>query len=1635
MTRSGGRGGGAATALGVDFQSRVAAWFVCAILAETDASPLWEWPEASTLSTVYLETGSDVDDLTVTNSLGSTAFLQAKHALSLSSTASSPLGKALDQFARQHIARKPTADKADRLVLATSSQSSAPITQDLPRLLYRLRRLSSASPLVEAASNKTESRTLGVVVAHLTAAWLSTSGESPSEADLKDLLSHTWVTTFDLYEDEAGAQQSRGWLRSTTLTEPSTAGSVWLTLIANANELSLNQSGTGLAGVQAWLARLNVKIRPSLSYRPDIEKLKAYSAATLRRLNDYASIRTADGRVTIPRPSFDDLTTVARSESLLITGEPGVGKSAAVVAMAESLAHDDDVVVIAADSLMAGSLGLLRQELDLAHEFSDILANWPGDRKAHLVIDALDAARGEHTQSALIDLIKASLTDAPRWLIATTIRRFDLRYHRELRSLFTAASTTVPSQYRLDEFGTLHHFNIPEMSSNELSVLKDLAPALFDVIAAAPPELLVLIRNAFNLAILSDLVLSNVPQSELFAISTRDRLLEAYWAERVVGAVIGRDNREILLRQICELMIAASQLRVDRTGLQTSASDLGALPELLHAGVLQEDSSGSAIPGDSISFAHHVLFDYAVARLLFRGEVSRIVAATTENPGLILIVRPSYEYHFRHLWSQVANREAFWQTAYEFSAAPNVPEIAKIIAPGVASEEANQPEDLQPLLETLYHEGTSEVGLANLRYLIVARLTSGPFGHAVPEARIPLWAWLTRELALRIDANNAFLTRALLAELCDKPLAEEQASSTLLGEAARAYFAWVVNEKVEDRQWSGPAVKAIVRTFDTSAVDSDRLIRSLIQRPRLETHGYIEAFELSLQIRELIAIAPVLAQDIYEALFDFEEKSSDQTALNRGVLSLSSNRRQDYEASHYQLAEAFPDFMATAPLEALHALSTIWRLHIARRIHRTGEVLDIDWEGEPVQVETDFTYAWGEGQSGSDQEIDILNHFRQWLSDLVVPKDAERIQAALVMLRSEPRAASVWRRILDVAQTSAGLAAALWPLLSSREALGSRDLTHSIGDVLKVHFCAADEVKRAAVENAVLSLTDPVPDDTDVLAKRRQQDRDRLLGCLDPGCLVTDAARSVWTEISSNSSFPSNDDDRPQGLLDADWGELVEQGVDVGSAANQSLLDRLVAIDTFNQTHLNTAPSDGEVTSIYLPLKELWEDLVERSGKPESAALIDRAWAATSTASYHVSCNSTIDANSDAFSLARDILIASAQHALPLPNEDHASFDDLPTFSSVSPRVDAARGLIRVGYPSSEVDVLPLVETLASDPAPEVRIQIAQGISLLRSSATALMWTIAYKLLATETSKSVLAALTGQLPRLDWTGQPAGLSATLSTLYDAHAEESGEESLRGLIIEILAIEWIWRDDQYAHTFLSERIAALPVGAADVGHIVRVMRHPMRHGEDTAGDAAVRARTIRLVQDLYEQAGEAYGKQLQVLQASGETDRDGPQMVAVKATGTILNGIATEIYFASGAYDFTQAKEGAPTRADLDRFYAEAGELLEALTSAAIPSATHHVLETLETLIPSDPRAVFLLIAKAVRSGQNGHYEFDSMAADLMIRVMERYLAEQRPLLQSDLDCRDALIEILNVFVRAGWPAAWQLTYGLQDIFR
>ena len=556
----------------------------------------------------------------------------------------------------------------------------------------------------DLAANSDEQEAMEIVLEHAKVQWASLSQEHISDASLRQILGLVYIQTLDFDDGGVNRSEAGTLLRTAVLSDSNQEESAWTELVATCGHLASTRSGIDRIGLHRELLKAGILPRACQSYASDIEKIKKYSRSTLASIEDLAEIRIGSQRIKIQRKATDVLQEATLKESLLVTGEPGAGKSATLHELYTRLTEQgNDVVLFAADRIDAATVGGLRDELRLDHELLETLLNWPGRETAVLIIDALDAARAESTAKVLREIVGSIARAKSRWHVVASIRKFDLRYDHGLRELFTSpGGNRVPSDYANAEFFGISHLNVPKLSAEELAQIAVQSPDLFSVISNAPAALHRLLESPFNVRLIADLLGAGMAANEIRPLESQLELLLRYWQRRVLGSDKQGDARESVLRKICTEMVEARRLRVNRFLV---ASDGVFLTQLLSAHVLAEWQIDEAKAERSLLvFSHHVLFDYAVARLMLSGEVSDTTRAFEEKPDLCIVVRPSLALYFHGLWQ--TDQRRFWELLLSFEKS-SIPEFGKLVGPLTCIEFARNYADLKSLVDVL----DSQVGL------------------------------------------------------------------------------------------------------------------------------------------------------------------------------------------------------------------------------------------------------------------------------------------------------------------------------------------------------------------------------------------------------------------------------------------------------------------------------------------------------------------------------------------------------------------------------------------------------------------------------------------------------------------------------------------------------------------------------------------------------------------------------------------------------------------------------------------------------------------------------------------------------------------------------------------------------------
>lgn len=444
-----GSSGGAAASAGPEFQAQVAAFYAVGMLYEDIAPTPFDLPGGTSIEAVRCEVDAAVDDVQLALSGDAAIYIQAKHRVTASESATSPLASALTQFvhawsdARDGVdARGAMRDEKNRLVLACGPDSVASVRRALPALLRRFRDEPPATADELRLTNGDERRIWPIVLTHLRRAFEQRDGGPPGADALTGVLSIMRVQEFEFDGSARDAEQAKTRLAQAVLASGAQAGAAWNQTVSLMLSAASGRRGLQRERLAQLLAAAGLAMRPAPSYRADVDRLREETRRSQGLLGPLSEIRLASSSVKIPRSLAAVALDRAQRAPCLVIAEPGGGKSGVVADAIDQLEREGrDVVALLADRHTVGDEAELSARLGLAHRLADVLAAWPGDRPGMLVIDGLDAARGGDALVPFTTLIEDIAARGGRWTVLASIRTFDLRYSPDYRM---SSGTPVP---------------------------------------------------------------------------------------------------------------------------------------------------------------------------------------------------------------------------------------------------------------------------------------------------------------------------------------------------------------------------------------------------------------------------------------------------------------------------------------------------------------------------------------------------------------------------------------------------------------------------------------------------------------------------------------------------------------------------------------------------------------------------------------------------------------------------------------------------------------------------------------------------------------------------------------------------------------------------------------------------------------------------------------------------------------------------------------------------------------------------------------------------------------------------------------------------------------------------------------
>jgi len=679
----------------------------------------------------------------------------------------------------------------------------------------------------------------------------------------------------------------------------------------------------------------------------------------------------------------------------------------------------------------------------------------------------------------------------------------------------------------------------------------------------------------------------------------------------------------------------------------------------------------------------------------------------------------------------------------------------------------------------------------------------------------------------------------------------------------------------------------------------------------------------------------------------------------------------------------------------------------------------------------------------------LLTAFERYLQSAAEDEAGVVLESVLDVLARRAQWAVLWRRVFfAAAHGPKALRARLLPLVWSVPLLACGDTAQAIAEYLPTAYASLTEEERVRVERAILAIPDC---ETGSSRNSRELRRDQLLGALPRDAVVTDGARQRLEELRAQGGapvYPAGPRIRfvpGDGRSEID--HLAEQGVPVHDEPNERLRALCERISTFIASfRSDQQPAEGEVAAIIPALRSLYSALQSATIDGAHPLQVYAVWNQLVQACGLVAPLPYADCNSELGSLAREILLHACRtgptdpHARAVPSLDalHLSWSDDWVLAH------AATGITLLAGHSSCVnaEVTDIITSLASHHHPVIRYIVATHVTGLPATNPPAGFDAVLRRCHEEEYPCVIATLLGgplrHLVRMQ-------ASETLS-LLTAVANRLGQG-------EEWTVAWDALAENFATGFVlhgADTYLQILLSVSEEGpqrdHVAgRAMWKSgkfIEWGYAHGGEDAEKARAYRLrgwqVLDRFLQRAltefDALQHRLSGVLSTEWSDADREQYQVVART---IDHVSTTLHLSSGA--FHPNRRDRPIVAEdlglAQLCLTEASSVLQALCDVPFPGVTHNLVETLVYLAPGDPAKVFKWITRAVLAGSSMGYQLEGQAWALIVPAVEWYLADCRQLFADDPECRENLVRLLDVFVEAGWPGAWKLTYRLEEIFR
>lgn len=1317
---------------------------------------------------------------------------------------------------------------------------------------------------------------------------------------------------------------------------------------------------------------------------------------------------------------IENIFSFAQIANGLIVGGPGVGKSFTIEEL-QRYCNKKKVpcYIIRINELLDGTDDELKKELKTNINWINALKKAsPGSKefKGLLIFDAFDTAKDERLKSAVLKQIKDAINELKdKWNVLVSARTFDAAKSTRLLDLFYEINIAKPVSCR--------YFEIPELSEAELNLAIKKNKKLFFIVQKSTAELKALLKIPYFFKLLEKVIIhgNEFVTDNLIHVETEEQLLEIFWNTKIANDTA----KDIFLRTLTQKLTLNESLNCSKAIVVTE-SNSGIYDSLVSAGIITE----SSVTKQNISFSHNILLEFAVAKYLIPEDINNLFEYINEHQKIPFLFRQSFVYFYSKLWKQ--DKVLFWKHYFQVrnNNTPLYRLYHQTILNYILAGYYKTAKDLSPVFDLTDPQekgNTIRKILEGIRFTSKGKLRDKDFllFLTVSQYMHEIFLW-----------EFGFLMDKALKAITERPNKKFHAA---ISKASLNYLAFVLKERktssskllieINGGLWGILNVCAVFSTNKQIASGQIKQILDVIKEPEFPIRFF---YTLSDNLLTIFKSDKKMGILIYETLYNHVENSDKETFLgNSVVMSLRSNRRQDFESIHHKLERDYSELVKIDPEIAIPlGLAIANKFSLNRKYYKTAQKpYSLSINGIKAKLFSDHSFY----ESEHDKEYGPMSHVEnvfKYLETLIADGKNNYAKNLIDIIFSNSEASIIWRRIIKfLIKYTAIFKKQTIGLLLNEGVFICDETVYEAGELIKVVWKYLPVTQRRLLEKNIINLaTSKLLKEESEFATRRIR---RLLSCIPKDELLLQASNEFMIENDSVKNEPLVKYSGLQPYHSSEEEKIRNMGVDSSDATELSAYNLIKLVEPFNAKY-DYNNSDKPLLSEYEPLVPIVNQLFQlsKSQKSFNEKLLFNC-------DYEVSRFAKLVAR-NAAKLKKSIRVfveLIAHHYI-----EHNSYkvieyekgDIKNHFGAYSPtpRTAAVQTFVQLLYIDKSGTVPPLLLQLMSDNISIVRFKALHAITFYWHHHRTEFWEIVKK--RSQLEKDGLC-----LHRL-----------ITSICYDNIIKESQEDVEKTALILIESLKD--SDDTAAHEIWHT-------------YVVLLLKMVIKYNSQVAVDIiysnlSIKEFTRQLLFEIirnvippgesnnYIANPEKYNNLIDIIHAIATFRFNSIASKVLKSDNLnddfeIIDGIIQKLFFS-----LTDGKNPAKNKVSTAFtnkvvFFNKIKPLLSFIVDESIKIESgfmvahtgYYFMQLLNSMIQADAEYVLTISSSIVRCAAANGFTYDQSTLSEVVKLTEKILADHKELL-SNKEHFDSLITMLDLFANSGWQEALELTWRLKEVF-